>query len=87
MKRIKLAEMDCELVSKEIGDFVIETVHAVNSTGCVIGLSGGVDSSTAAGLIKRAFDRFNSKGREKLAPVARLAGGPRSRKPGTDLRP
>jgi NAD+ synthase len=69
VKRIKLAELDCEKVSKEIGDFVIDTVHEVNSTGCGIGLSGGVDSSTAAALIKRAFDRFNSRGREKIELV------------------
>ena len=72
MKRIKLAKMDCEKVSKEIGDFVIEIVQEVNSTGCVIGLSGGVDSSTAAALIKRSFDRFNTQGSEKLELVGYL---------------
>jgi NAD+ synthase len=57
MKQIKLARMDCETVSGEIGDFVIEQVKYTRSTGCVVGLSGGVDSSTTAALIKRAFDR------------------------------
>jgi len=57
MKRIKLARMDCETVSGEIGDFVIEQVEYTRATGCVVGLSGGVDSSTTAALIKRAFDR------------------------------
>jgi NAD+ synthase len=57
MKQIKLARMDCEKVSTEIGDFVIEQVEYTRSTGCVVGLSGGVDSSTTAALIKRAFDR------------------------------
>ena len=57
MKRIKLARMDCKKVSGEIGDFVIDQVTYTGTTGCVVGLSGGVDSSTAAALIKRAFDR------------------------------
>ena len=59
MKPIKLAKIDCQQVSKEIGDFVIQVVAQATSTGCVIGLSGGVDSSTAAALIKNAFDRYN----------------------------
>ena len=57
MKRIKLARMDCEKVSGEIGDFVIGQVTYTGTTGSVVGLSGGVDSSTTAALIKRAFDR------------------------------
>jgi NAD+ synthase len=57
MKRIKLARMDCGKVSREIGDFVIAQVAATGTTGCVVGLSGGVDSSTTAALIKGAFDR------------------------------
>ncbi|MGD2096565.1 MAG: NAD(+) synthase [Desulfobacterales bacterium] len=61
MKSIKLASMDCEQVCKEIEDFVIEVVRRAASSGCVIGLSGGVDSSTAAALIKNSFDRYNAE--------------------------
>ena len=53
--------MECKQVCGEIGDFVIEAVLETDSSGCVIGLSGGVDSSTAAALIKTAFDRHNAK--------------------------
>mgnify|MGYP001822129650 CR=1 FL=1 len=55
MNAIKLPRMDCKTVSREIGDFVIESVQAVGATGCVVGLSGGVDSSTTAALISKAF--------------------------------
>ena len=60
MKSIKLATMDCKQVCEEIGDFVVGAVLETGSTGCVIGLSGGVDSSMAAALIKTGFDRHNS---------------------------
>jgi len=61
MKMIKLPQMDCEMVSREIGDFVIESVLAVGASGCVVGLSGGVDSSTTAALINMAFAGYNQK--------------------------
>jgi NAD+ synthase len=60
MNAIKLPRINCETVCKEIGDFVIDTVIKTRSTGCIVGLSGGVDSSTTAALIKSAFDRCNS---------------------------
>jgi NAD+ synthase len=53
--------MDCETVSREIGNFIIESVQAVGATGCVVGLSGGVDSSTTAALITRAFAGYNAR--------------------------
>jgi NAD+ synthase len=53
--------MDCKQVCEEIGDFVNAAVLETGSSGCVIGLSGGVDSSTAAALIKNGFDRHNTE--------------------------
>jgi NAD+ synthase len=61
MKKIILAKMDCEQVCGEIGDFVIAAVLENRASGCAVGLSGGVDSSTAAALIKTGFDRYNAK--------------------------
>jgi NAD+ synthase len=58
-KKIILAEMNPELVSKEIGDFILETIINSNATGAVVGLSGGVDSTAAAALAKKAFDEYN----------------------------
>ncbi len=60
--------MDCETVANEIGDFVIGTVQKVNALGCVIGLSGGVDSSTSAAVVKKAFERHN-KGLELVGYI------------------
>ena len=58
---ILLPEMDPSLVSKEIGDFIVNIVRSSSGTGGVIGLSGGVDSTTTAALAKRAFDDHNAK--------------------------
>jgi NAD+ synthase len=51
--------MDPALVSGEIGDFLIDTIRGAGATGAVIGLSGGVDSTTTAALAKHAFDAYN----------------------------
>ena len=61
MNAIKLPRMDCEAVSREIGEFVIESALAVGATGCVVGLSGGVDSSTTAALITQGLYRGKIK--------------------------
>ena len=47
MKRIKLARMDCEKVSGEIGDFVIKQVRCTAVewwSGGGVGTGGGVGS-------------------------------------------
>jgi NAD+ synthase len=69
MKEIKLPDIDCETVCREIGDFVIDTVKKAKTTGCIVGLSGGVDSSTTAALIKSSFDRHNQAGEDPFELV------------------
>ena len=66
MKPIKLAKMDCETIASEIGDFVINSVLDVDGTGCIVGLSGGVDSSTTAFVVHRAFQRHNAAKPDQL---------------------
>jgi NAD+ synthase len=61
MKPIKLPQMDPELVSQEIGAFIVNTILRNGATGGVLGLSGGVDSTTVAALAKKAFDEYNAQ--------------------------
>jgi NAD+ synthase len=60
-QKIKLPTMDPEQVADEIGDFIVRQVLAMDRTGGVMGLSGGVDSTSVAALAKRAFDKHNVK--------------------------
>jgi len=52
---IKLPKIEPGQVANEIGEFILKTVAENKAAGCVIGLSGGVDSSVTAALIQRAF--------------------------------
>ena len=60
-RKIKLAKINPELAADEIMEFILKTVLDVNATGGVLGLSGGVDSTTTAALAKRAFNNYNLK--------------------------
>jgi NAD+ synthase len=59
MKEIKLAKMNPELVANEIGKFILDVTKRVKATGGVVGLSGGVDSTTVAALAARAYKNTN----------------------------
>jgi NAD+ synthase len=48
----------------------LTTVEESEATGCIVGLSGGVDSSTAAALIQHAFGRHA----RSTGPVYELVG-------------
>ncbi len=69
LPKIKLPQINPEQTCREIGEFVIDIIRRAKSTGFVIGLSGGVDSSTTAGIIKRTFDEYNSIHQDKLEIV------------------
>ena len=68
-QRILLSEIDPAIAVREIGDFATNTVLSVGATGCVVGLSGGVDSTCTAAIIKNAFDRYNLTHENKLELV------------------
>lgn len=59
-QRIKLARMNPELVARQIEEFLVKEITEEGRTGGVIGLSGGVDSTTTAALAKEAFDVYNA---------------------------
>lgn len=59
MKKIVLAEIDPSIVQREIEDFIIAKVCGAGLRGGVVGLSGGIDSSTVAYLAASAFRRYS----------------------------
>lgn len=55
-ERIRLAlRIDAEKVAEELMRFIRRKVEGADATGAVLGLSGGVDSSTTAALCARAL--------------------------------
>ncbi|RLE53715.1 MAG: NAD(+) synthetase [Candidatus Methanomethylicota archaeon] len=49
--------IDVEKVERKILDFIVEYVRKTGSSGVVVGLSGGVDSSTVATLCTKALGK------------------------------
>jgi NAD+ synthase len=73
MRKIKLARINPEQVTQEIGSFIVDSILAIPGfTGGVIGLSGGVDSTLTAALAKRAFDKHNLDSERKLELIGYL---------------
>jgi NAD+ synthase len=60
-QKINLATIDPGEVSDAIGSFIVRAVRKSGLTGGVIGLSGGVDSTTTAALAKMGFEAYNSQ--------------------------
>lgn len=57
---IKLAEFkDIEKATAQLADQILDWTTGTGATGAVIGLSGGIDSTTVAYLTKFAFDNYN----------------------------
>jgi len=59
-RRIKLATMNPELVTTQIGNFIIKQIVQMGYNGGVLGLSGGVDSTSVGALANYAFTRYNA---------------------------
>lgn len=66
MKILK-AKINPEQVANEIEDFIISQVTKAKATGAIIGLSGGIDSTTVAWLAQSAFSKYNIEHLDKTA--------------------
>lgn len=65
-KKIKLPKIDVKVVKREIEDFILDNILVAGKKGGVLGISGGIDSTTVAYLAKSAFDRYNNQKDNKL---------------------
>jgi len=66
----KMTSLDFELVARRIEEFIRRKVSEAGASGVVLGLSGGLDSSTAAYLAVRALGRGSVLG--LLLPDSRV---------------
>lgn len=66
-RQIYLAEINPEKVADQIGDYIVARTRRFKKSGAILGLSGGVDSTTTAALANRAFKRRSESGLELVA--------------------
>ncbi len=66
----KITSLDFKLVAKSIEEFITRRVSEARASGVVLGLSGGLDSSTAAYLAVRALGKESVLG--LLLPDSRI---------------
>jgi len=59
MGMIRLPMIDPDVASRTIQNWTVQQIVRAGKKGGVVGLSGGVDSSTVACLIKAGFDKYN----------------------------
>ena len=71
-KKILKAKINSEQVASEIENFIISQVIKAKAVGGVIGLSGGIDSTTVAWLARSAFNKYNTENSDKT--VLKLYG-------------
>jgi len=73
-REIILPTINSEQVADEIGNYLVRIAVKVGARGGVLGLSGGVDSTTTAALAKRGFDKYNANpmNKDKLEVVGYL---------------
>ena len=64
-KKILKARINSEQVANEIEDFIISQIIKAKAVGGVVGLSGGIDSTTVAWLAQSAFNKYNIENPDK----------------------
>lgn len=64
-KRILKAKINSEQVASEIENFIVSQVIKAKAMGGIIGLSGGIDSTTVAWLARSAFNKYNTENPDK----------------------
>ena len=66
-EKIELAQFEHgpETAVHELAEQIVEWTAGTGASGGVVGLSGGIDSTTVAYLCKYAFDKYNRENPDK----------------------